>query len=128
MPRQKRRSRKVDAQNRVDTSRVDREALATLASISISRDQLQGDGYCPMNASSDLHPYGYTVRHWILAGKAQSEVLEYNPSLSDLPRLTATCYDEQAAIHRALGLNLVSPGERWVNYQQTGLFDGILTP
>jgi len=77
-----------------------------------------------MVGSSDLFRVGYFVRHWWHLGQRR-EVLEYNPRHSELPRLTATTYVEQVEIHRALGLNLVGPGERWEDYGGWGLFDEV---
>jgi len=108
----------------IDTSRADRAALEDLSRTSIPRKQLQAEGYIDLHAGADLHPYGYTVRYWLhLDG--WKEVLEFNPRLSDLPRVTADCYERQARIHRALKLNLVAPGDIWTDFGSPGLFDDV---
>lgn len=103
---------------------IDLAALDTLAGRAVPREQLQAEGYRSVLGSSDLFRHGYFVRHWYHL-KTRREVLEYNPRHSRLPRLTATCYAEQVEIHRALGLNLVPPGERWEDYGGRGLFDEL---
>lgn len=97
-----------------DDDGVDLARLQELSARAIPREQIQAAGYCSMCASSDLHHLGYAVRHWHRVADG-SQVLEYTGrcSGSDLPRLTATCHAEQAAIHEALGLNSVPPGRAW---------------
>lgn len=107
------------------TIRADLKALKALSARSISRKAIQHAGYLPVCASSDLFAHGYSVRHWWRV-RDRHELLEYNPRLSDLPRVTAGSYAEQAAIHRALRINLVPPGVQWTDYGQAGLFDSSL--
>ena len=104
-------------------ARADRAALAGLAAAAVSRGQLQARGYLAVCLSSDLFAHGYAVRHWFRPSDGD-EVLEYNPRADGLPRLTASTYEEQCAAHKALGLNLVPPGQPWEDYGQRGLFDG----
>lgn len=104
---------------------VEPMTLTELAATSISREQLQAEGYLSMMAHADLHRYGYTVRVWLKV-KTMHTVYEYNPRLSELPRITADTYARQAALHMALGLNLVGKGETWTDYRQPGLFDAML--
>lgn len=103
---------------------LDLAALELIASRAIPRELLQAEGYRSVLGSSDLFKHGYFVRHWYHLG-LEKEVLEYTPRKSQLPRLTATCYAEQVEIHRALGLNLVPPGEQWEDYGGRGLFDEL---
>ena len=106
------------------TPTIDLAALELIARRAIPRVQLQAEGYMSVLGSSDLFKHGYFVRHWYHL-KTQREVLEFNPRGSRLPRLTATCSAEQVEIHRALGLNLVPPGEQWEDYGGRGLFDEL---
>ena len=105
-------------------------ALQAIATRAIPREQLQAEGYRSLAGSSDLFRHGYFVRHWYRISD-QREVLEYTARperktrATELPRLTATTYAEQVEIHRALGLNLVAPGERWEDYGGRGLFDEV---
>ncbi|MFO0880723.1 MAG: hypothetical protein U0840_25605 [Gemmataceae bacterium] len=109
---------------------IDLAALEAIATRAIPREQLQAEGYRSLAGSSDLFKAGYFVRHWYRISD-QREVLEYLPRperktrATELPRLTATCYVEQVEIHRALGINLVGPGERWEDYGGRGLFDEV---
>lgn len=109
---------------------ADPERLLHLATLAVPRERLQAEGYRAVCASSDLHRHGYTVRHWFRFPDGP-EVLEYLPYTvkgkrwDGRPRLTAATWEEQAAIHLALGLNLVGPGERWKDYGGRGLFDGM---
>lgn len=91
---------------------VNLDRLTALAGKALPREALRQAGYLSVCLSSDLFPHGYAVRHWMRLAD-RSEVLEYLPRMSALPRLTASCYAEQADIHAALGLNCVGPGERW---------------
>lgn len=111
---------------RVDTAGVDRQALAALALRAVSRERLQEQGYLPVAKSGDLFRVGYSVVFWVRVGVPGSELLEYKPRLSDLPRLTVSDYATQMEVHRALGLSRVPPGCPWVDYGpgQRGLFDG----
>lgn len=106
-------------------SRANREALKALAAKAVGREALRAGGYHSLCHSSDLFRHGYRVRHWFRPCD-RHELLEYLPRDSDLPRLTAGSYAEQAAIHVAIGLNLVPPGAPWTDYRQVGLFDGQL--
>ena len=91
---------------------IDRAALDDLAARSIPRADLTGLYLC-VAKSSDLHDHGYAVAHWVRVGVPGSEVLEYNPRLSDLPRVTADSYADQAAVHRAVGARVVGPGRKF---------------
>jgi hypothetical protein len=109
----------------IHCSRADRHVLEELSRTSVTRQQLRADGFIDLSAAADLHPYGYTVRHWLRLNPWQL-LMEFIPRHSDLPRVTADCYERQARLHRALGLNLVAPGECWNDYQNPGLFDDYL--
>jgi hypothetical protein len=105
---------------------VNTAALAALALLAIPRSMIKGHWFLSLVASSDLHRYGYTIRHWVRL-KDGACVDEYNPyPPRKLPRLTATTYAQQVAIHEAMGLNLVGRGEQWVDYKGPGLFDEFL--
>ena len=93
------------------------KALTAISGSSVSREALKRGGYRSMLKSSDLHKYGYTVVHWIKPGKSESEILEYMPRLSKLPRVTAASYAEQAAIHRALGAPVGDAGENFAEIE-----------
>lgn len=113
-----------------DAEPPDLAALATIAAGSIPRADLQARGFRPVTKSTELQPDGYTVIDWLcpalaLAGDPACHVLEYVPSqhrrpdrgatLEQLPRLTATNYAEQVAIHNALRLRVVGPGRRFTS-------------
>jgi hypothetical protein len=89
---------------------VDSTALADLAARSIPRGELSGRYLC-VAKSSDLFDLGYTVQSWVLVGVAGSEVLEYRPRFSALPRVTVACYADQVAVHEAIGARVVGPGK-----------------
>lgn len=91
---------------------VDTPALAAIAARSVPRDRLSGLYVC-VAKSSDLFELGYLVAHWVRPGVPGSEVLEFLPRLSALPRLTVACHADQAAVHRAIGARVVSPGARF---------------
>jgi hypothetical protein len=95
-----------------------------LARRSVPRDRLRADGYRPVAASTALHRHGYQVRYWWKVSTGHI-VIELHPrwKRSQLPRVTVDRYADQAALHRALGLNLVPPGEEWQDYGGRGLFD-----
>lgn len=95
-----------------NTPVVNHDALVLIASRAIPRKELTGR-YCNLAKSTDLFHVGYTVSHWIDPRKPGEEVLEYNPRLSELPRLTAASYDEQKAIHEALDIRVVDPGKEY---------------
>lgn len=93
---------------------IDRAALAALAARSLTREQLAA-GWRNAAKSSDLFELGYSVSHWVAPGVRGSEVLEFNPYVvagvpADLPRVTVDNYADQAALHRAIGARVVSPG------------------
>lgn len=90
---------------------LDRAALAALAGRATSTADLQKAGYVNLLKSSDLFPYGYSVSHWIRPGVPGSEVLEFVPRAKGLPRLTAATYEEQVAVHEAIGARVVGPGK-----------------
>lgn len=102
------------------------EALQQIATKAIPREKIREGNHRSMLGSTDLFRHGYFVRHWVRFSD-NSEILEYNPRNSDLPRVTATTYAEQVAVHRAIGLNIVPPGVPWQDYGGRGLFDEILT-
>jgi hypothetical protein len=96
---------------------VDRDALAAIAARSVPRSELHGR-YCNCAKSSDMFELGYTISHWIIPGEPASELLEYNPLVvagvpANLPRVTATSYADQVAIHEAIGARVVGPGKRF---------------
>lgn len=91
---------------------IDRAALESLAARSVPRAALTGTYVC-VGKSTDLHDLGYGVAHWVVPGVPGSEVLEYNPRLSDLPRVTAATYAEQVAVHEAIGARVVGPGRKF---------------
>ena len=86
---------------------LDRTALAEIAAGSISREDLHGQ-YLNLAKSSDLFNHGYSISHWFNP-RTREQVIEYNPRLSDLPRLTATDYETQVLIHRAIGAVVLPP-------------------
>lgn len=94
---------------------IDRAALVELGGRSMSRKQMQASGMVPVAKSTDLFEFGYTVIHWIVPGLWESEVLEFVPrSLPgkpcDLPRITLESFEDQAALHRAIGARVTGPG------------------
>ena len=88
---------------------TDTAALAELAGRSIPRAELSAAFAC-VAKSSDLFDLGYIVAHWVRPGVRGSEVLEYLPRFSQLPRLTVATYADQVAVHQALGARVVGPG------------------
>lgn len=98
-----------------NTPVVDHEAMAALAVQAIPRERLCGE-FVNLLKSTDLFPFGYSVSHWVRPGVAESEVLEFNPRsvggvAPDLPRLTASNYEEQVAVHEAVGARIVGRGK-----------------
>lgn len=91
---------------------TDAAALAAVAARSLARDALTG-GFACVAKSSGLFEFGYIVAHWVAPGVTGSEVLEYLPRFSGLPRLTVDNHADQAAVHRAIGARVVSPGRRF---------------
>lgn len=101
---------------------ADLAALADIAARAIPRATLQAEGFRAVTKSTQLQAEGYTVIDWLhpgraLAGAPDRHVMEYVPSSHrrpagalELPRLTATSYEEQTAIHDALRLRVVAPG------------------
>ncbi len=85
--------------------------LDTLAASAIPRKELQKT-HRNLMKYSDLHPQGYTISHWMNPSEPLDQVLEYNPRLSDKPRLTARNGDELKAIHDALGIPVPPPREK----------------
>ncbi len=101
-----------------DPGPADRQALEEIAGRSIPRTALLGR-YLNLLKSTDLFVHGYSVSHWIQPTDPGTEVLEFNPRTIacvqvDLPRVTATSYEEQVAIHRAIGARVVGRGERYL--------------
>ncbi|MBA4187568.1 MAG: hypothetical protein C0467_06070 [Planctomycetaceae bacterium] len=96
-----------------DTPVVDPAALSAIAAKAVSREALVADGFVNLLKSTDLFRHGYSVSHWIKPAVPGSHLLEYVPRASKLPRLTATTYAEQVAIHEALGIRVVSPGRKF---------------
>lgn len=99
-------------------------ALERLARQSMPREYLTGWKYSALAKYMDLFPHGYSVNLWFRP-RDKRTCLEYNPRLSDKPRLTAFTYTDQRAIHEALGLHVVPPGATWDGTGQRGLFDEI---
>lgn len=101
---------------KADIPEPNRPALEQIAARSIPRDQLSGE-YQNMLKSTDLFDYGYSISHWIKPGVKESEVIEYNPRTpagtenEGLPRMTATSFEEQKAVHEALGVPVSGPGQ-----------------
>lgn len=97
---------------------ADLAALADLAARSIPRADLMAAGYRNLAKSSDLFDLGYSVSHWFHPG-TRVELVEYNPTRGagrpavQLPRVTATTYAEQVAIHEAIGARVVGPGRQF---------------
>lgn len=95
---------------------IDRAALADLAARSLTREELDAQGFRPIIKSTDLFPHGYTVVHWIKPGVKASELLEYLPRVcrgetgAGLPRITLTTFADQAALHRAVGAKVTGSG------------------
>lgn len=104
---------------------ADLAALADIAARSIPRETMQAAGYIPVCKSTDLQADGYTVLDWlnpfmVRTGDPARHVLEYVPSshrrpagAPEVPRLTASSYAEQCAIHEALRLRVVGPGRQF---------------
>jgi hypothetical protein len=93
---------------------IDRKALLEMSEDAITVEYLKREGFRSVCKSNHLHPYGYTITMWLCL-EGSRLVYEYRPRLSDLPRLTASNYAEQCRIHFALGLNIVGPGQEWVD-------------
>ncbi len=97
---------------------ADLAALAELAARSIPRAELIAEGYRNLAKSSDLFDMGYSISHWFNP-RTRAELVEYNPTsgagrpAGRLPRVTATTYAEQAAVHDAIGARVVSPGRQF---------------
>jgi hypothetical protein len=89
---------------------IDVLTLADLAARSIPRAELTGRYLC-VAKSSDLFPLGYTVQSWVIVGVPGSEVLEYRPRFSALPRVAVASYADQVAVHQAIGARVVGPGK-----------------
>lgn len=109
---------------------IDRAALDALALRAVSREELKRLGYVPTCKSQELMRLGYSVVFWLIPGTPGSELLEFKPyhthaKKSDLPRVTVACYEDQASLHRALGLGVVGRGEPWRKGrdESPGLFD-----
>lgn len=100
---------------------ADLAALAAIAAGSIPRAVLMAEAR-NLAKSTDLFELGYTVSHWFrLADRV--EVLEFNPlhrpgRRSPLPRVTATTYEEQRAIHEALGARVVGRGRTFSTHKE----------
>ncbi len=79
----------------------DRAAIDRIALEAIDHARFHGT-YVSISKSTDLFPWGYGITQWF-DPRSKQEIIEYVPRLSDMPRLTATTYAEQVAIHKALG-------------------------
>lgn len=104
-----------------DLSRVDYKALCELsARTAVSREVLQALGYIWLAGYGDLHPHGYNVKalfnpysdHLLyeMTGRLDERV---KVDGSHLPRILIDTYEDQAALHRALGIIVTAPGEPW---------------
>lgn len=103
------------------------EKLDEIAARSLSRKELQDQGYRNLLKSSDLFDYGYSISHWIKPGELGAEIVEYIPRAekgksSSRPRLTASTYEDQVAIHKAIGAPVKSRGSDSAAYT-TDLLD-----
>jgi len=76
-------------------------ALERIAESSISRPDLKKRASALVK-STELYPWNYQVLQW-LDPRTKEVIVEYKPLVQGLPRLTATTYAEQVAIHEALG-------------------------
>ncbi len=104
----------------------DLKTLRRLSLASPSRNQLRDQGFHCMHAYADLHPHGYSIRVWFHL-KRKAVAYEYhavvrNRVSSGLPRIVATDYQTQCALHRALGLCVVAPDKAW---SDNPLFAGL---
>jgi hypothetical protein len=109
---------------------IDWPTLHALAARSLDRPTLAGLAR-PYAKSAALFSVGYNVGFWVCLGDMRT-ILEYLPrhtfaSSSLLPRITLDCWADQAALHRALGLAVVSPGDPWNPHLDAhpGLFDHL---
>ena len=99
----------------------------------IPRSELVRRGYRAFGKSRDMQRWGYQIVEWFCPA-TKAILIEYigvtifdqeygqdgmmtgrpaQASRVDVPRYTATTYAEQVAVHRALGLHVVRPGEEW---------------
>ena len=85
--------------------------LSEIAGRSMSRADLKAAGYRMLAGSTDLHKYGYSIKHWFKVSNGD-QVIEYVPRSkgSGLPRVTATKYEDQVTIHRAVNAPVKPPG------------------
>lgn len=102
---------------RAEAKPVDNPELHAIAADAIPRKDIQAEGYRATGKSTDMHEHGYTVVHWTKLPEGDEpgkEILEYMPRNAPgepvTPRLTASNYEEQKAIHEALGAPVVEPG------------------
>lgn len=95
---------------------IDLRALTAIAGRAMSLEDLRASGFVNLLKSSDLFHCGYSVSHWFKPSEPGVEILEFNPisglrKRTEFPRLTAATYEEQRAIHEALGVRVVPPGK-----------------
>lgn len=99
----------------------------------IPRAELVRRGYRACGKCRDMQRLGYQTVEWYSVSERRRIVeyigmtlfnQEYGPdgmmtgrpataTRVDVPRYTASTYAEQVAVHRALGLHVVPPGEPW---------------
>lgn len=98
-------------------------ALRLLSALAIPLAQIRAEGWRSMIASTDLHAWGYSIREWMLLPTGRI-LVEYHARFltSGLPRVTASTYAEQCAIHQAIGVVCVPPGEYFRQGDQPYLF------
>ena len=89
----------------------------------LTRKEIQARGMLALGKSTDLHRYGYTVITWVspVALRAAqdaggpleqgAQIFEYVPREDGKPRYTAATYDEQVAVHRAIGAPVQAPAD-----------------
>lgn len=97
-----------------DPGPADAEALVRMAASAIPRTVLSATS-CSLAKSTELFPHGYSLSLWFNPF-TKEQVWEYNPrqlpgqARNNLPRLTATTYEQQVDIHRALGARVLPRG------------------
>ena len=83
----------------------------------MTRAELIAQGYRDLYAQGDLRARGWQIRHWFHPGTGDHRI-EYVPvsegelaSKEQLHSIIVGNYEEQAAFHRSIGVQVVPPGE-----------------
>ena len=112
------RGRRMPAQ--ATPTEVDWGAVEQLGQQAESREDLRRQGFLSTGKAQDLDAYGYRIVYWTSpklkkAGDPNYGVIEYRPlghgKGPQPPRLTARTAEQQAAVHRALGLPIGEAGQ-----------------